>query len=89
MKDEIKEILDEMLVAIAKYSKEDFEEMGINYKIELTYTQLTDFYDYITNLQERNKELVLENISLEVERNTYKLRCEKAIEINNFKIWVF
>lgn len=36
--------------------------------------------DCITNLQDRNKELVLENISLELERNTYKSRNEKAIE---------
>lgn len=57
MKDEIKEILDEMYHIICTYSDDFdyFEENKINF--ELSYKNMEKLYDYITTLQEENENL--------------------------------
>lgn len=89
MNDEIKEILDRL----------DFEEWEVDlYKVPITWCELYDIRDYITNLQQENEELKKNQryykngvFSLEYDKETlsdmvddYKSRVEKAVEyINN------
>ena len=67
MKDEIKEILDEMYHIICTYSDDFdyFEENKINF--ELSYKNMEKLYDYITNLQEQ-----LHQASLDIQELTEK-----------------
>jgi len=86
MKDEIKEILDDL--------KEDVEQ---NILIEVRGNVFKPLLDYITNLQdkekleeifkkyyedevEKNNKLQTKNIELVLERDKYKSRNEKAME---------
>ena len=62
MSDEIKEILDRL----------DFEEWAVDlYKVPITWSELYDIRDYITNLQQENDRL--NNIINELEKDTIEL----------------
>ena len=81
MKDEIKEILDEMYHIICTYSDDFdyFEENKINF--ELSYKNMEKLYDYITNLQEQ-----LHQASLDIQELTEKdigcpSWCDKLINL--------
>ena len=64
MKDEIKAILEESL----------------DYEFNLTFKQRKDLLDYITNLQEENRQTKLLKERYQLEKEDYKSRNEKAIE---------
>ena len=76
MTEEIKEILDRL----------DFNEWEVDlYKVPITWSELYDIRDYITNLQKENLKLISENeaiksIKYTVDETIYKSRNEKAIE---------
>jgi predicted nuclease with TOPRIM domain len=85
MTEEIKEILDRL----------DFNEWEVDlYKVPITWSELYDIRDYITNLQKENEELKAElheaNDSsewwhnrfnaIQKENEYYKSRNEKAVE---------
>lgn len=82
MKDEIKKLLEKLKDDIPQeeYRSEGTSDGLTHYEEDKDSWQYK-LYNYITKLQDRNKELVLENISLELGRNTYKSRNEKAIEV--------
>ena len=57
MKDEIKEILDRL----------DFKEWEVDlYKVPITWCELYDIRDYITNLQNENEKLLKKSYSDDV-----------------------
>ena len=86
MTEEIKEILDRL----------DFNEWEVDlYKVPITWSELYDIRDYITNLQKENEklkeenkrifskvnddELLISNAMNYVELQDYKQRNEKAV----------
>ena len=83
MKEEIKEILEAL-----KPQDKEFIKAGIKeYPLVLSVKEQKILLDYITNLQEENKQLKEKNYLLidyqdmEIRYNEYKQRNEKAIEI--------
>ena len=65
MAEEIKEILDRL----------DFNEWEVDlYKVPITWSELYDIRDYITNLQKENEQL-------RTELNGYKSNHEKSVEL--------
>jgi hypothetical protein len=65
MTEEIKEILDRL----------DFNEWEVDlYKVPITWSELYDIRDYITNLQKENEQL-------QTELNSHKLKNEKATSL--------
>lgn len=65
MTEEIKEILDRL----------DFNEWEVDlYKVPITWSELYDIRDYITNLQKENEQL-------RTELNSHKLKNEKATSL--------
>ena len=71
MKDEIKEILDKLK------NIEDY----------LSFSKASELLDYITNLQEENRQTKLLKERYQLEKENYKSRNEKAIEyIHNHQL---
>ena len=82
MKDEIKEILEELREQYntdSKLGKEIANEFG---KYQLNYKELTLLLDYITNLQEENEKVHKDFDELSERYFFTKSRNEKAIEFN-------
>lgn len=80
MKDEIKEILDNIYKIIKfGYEPEIIKEFG--------YREFYKLNDYITNLQKENERLketqYVWSYDLDMQLEDYKSRCEKAIEYIN------
>ena len=72
MKDEIKEILDNIKTII--------DEGHYRATCDIDYEDCKILLDYITNLQEENERLSIELNKNMIERNNYLSRNEKAIE---------
>lgn len=69
--EEIKEILDKL----------DFNEWEVDlYKVPITWCELYDIRDYITNLQQEINKLTAESTEWESKYYDLQSRCEKAIE---------
>ena len=84
MKDETKEMLQEIKETVDDYLKiykleDDMMYDTINYKASQWYALL----DYITNLQEENRQTKLLKERYQLEKEDYKSRIEKAIEYIN------
>ena len=77
MNDEIKEILDRL----------DFEEWEVDlYKVPITWCELYDIRDYITNLQQEIERQSKAQVILDDMLADYKSRIEKAVELIHDKL---